>query len=391
MKRILKHSLLLSLAMFLGLAAGTGSVAAAPSADGPNLLVNPGFEGSYVKQCCRTDLPPDKPPTPIDEIQMAPGWSGWWLEPGQDPAHPTQGNPSWHRPEFRSANCHFPICAPRIHSGDDAQHYFTLFTLHDAGIYQQVSGITPGSVVQFSIYLQAWSTNENIGPSQNTQNMNLRIGIDPTGGTNAFAPSVIWGAPGNSFDAWTLFTLQATAQGSSVTVFTRSTPYWAVQHNDVYMDDASLVVVGADSGGVSAPPAATQPPASNPPPSSGPGGTYTVQPGDILTSIAYKLGVTVEGIVEANHLKNSDLLSVGQVLIIPGGGSPPADTGNSAPPPAATPGPGPLTGPISYVVVAGDSLYKLQYEFGVNIDRIKQLNNLKSDTIYIGQTLTIAP
>ena len=50
-----------------------------------------------------------------------------------------------------------------------------------------------------------------------------------------------------------------------------------------------------------------------------------------------------------------------------------------------------LTGPINYVVVAGDSLYKLQYEFGVNYERIKQLNNLKSDTIYIGQTLIIAP
>jgi LysM repeat protein len=251
-----------------------------------------------------------------------------------------------------------------------------------------VSGITPGSVVQFSIYLQAWSTNENIGPSQLTQNMNLRIGIDPTGGTNAFSPSVIWGDPGNSFDSWTLFTLQATAQGSSVTVFTRSTPYWAVQHNDVYADDASLVVVGAsDSGGSSG---VSAPPASNPPPAAGPGGTYTVQPGDILTRIAYQQGVTVDAIVAANHLKDSNMLSVGQVLIIPGGGTgSPGDSGGTTSPPAATPGP--LTGPISYVVVAGDSLYKLQYEFGVNYERIKQLNNLKSDTIYIGQTLTIAP
>jgi len=392
MKKTIRHSLLVALALLLSVAAGTGSVAAAPAADGPNLLVNPGFEVPYDKQCCRTDLPPDKPPTPIDEIRMAQGWTGWWLEPGQDPAHSATGTPAWHRPEFGNANCHYPICAPRIHSGDEAQHYFTLFSLHDAGIYQQVSGITPGSVVQFSIYLQAWSTNENIGPSQLTQNMNLRIGIDPTGGTNAFSPSVIWGDPGNSFDAWTLFTLQATAQGSSVTVFTRSTPYWSVQHNDVYADDASLVVVGAGSGSgntggtVSAPPAATPPPAA-----SGPGGTYTVQPGDILTRIAYQQGVTVEAILAANHIKNADLLSVGEVLIIPGGGTgSPSDSGSSAPP-AATAGPGPLTGPINYVVVAGDSLYKLQYQFGVNYERIKQLNHLNSDTIYIGQTLIIAP
>ena len=57
----------------------------------------------------------------------------------------------------------------------------------------------------------------------------------------------------------------------------------------------------------------------------------------------------------------------------------------------AAPAPGPLTGPISYLVVAGDSLSRLSVKFDVSIARIKQLNKLKSDTIYIGQTLTIAP
>src|SRR5258707_11275212 len=210
MKTTIKHGLMVSLALLLSFASSAGGAAAAPTADdGPNFLENPGFEGAFNKQCCRTDLPPDKPPTPIDEIQMAPGWVGWWLEPGRDPAHPTNGSPAWHRPEYRSANCHYPICAPRIHSGDDAQHYFTFFSLHDAGVYQQVSGITPGSQLEFSIYLQAWSTNENLGPSQLTHNMNLRIGIDPFAVTDAFTPNVISCDPVNSFASWTLFTLQA--------------------------------------------------------------------------------------------------------------------------------------------------------------------------------------
>jgi LysM repeat protein len=379
MNTTIKHGLLVSLALLLSFVSGAGSVAAAPAADGPNLLENPGFEAPFDKQCCRTDLPPDRPPTPIDEIQMAQGWVGWWLEPGLDAAHPTNGSPAWHRPEYRSANCHFPICAPRVHSGDDAQHYFTFYSLHDAGVYQQVSGITPGSVVQFSIYLQAWSTDTNIGPSQLTQNMNLRIGIDPFGGTDAFSPNVIWGDPGNSFDAWTLFTLQATAQSSQVTVFTRSTPYWGVQHNDVYLDDASLVVVG-DSGSSGNGGSTTAPPA----PAAGPGGSYVVQPGDILTRIAFRFGVTVQAIVTANHMANANLLNVGQVLVIPG-----VDTGSQGGSPAPTQAP--LTGSISYLVVAGDSLSKLSFEFDVSIERIKQLNNLKSDMIWIGQTLIIAP
>jgi LysM repeat protein len=386
MKTTIKHGLLVSLALVVSFASGAGSVAAAPAADGPNLLQNPGFEAPFNKQCCRTDLPADKPPTVIDEVQVAQGWSAWWLEPGQDAAHPTTGSPAWHRPEWRSANCHFPICAPRVHSGDDAQHYFTFFSVHDAGVYQQVSGITPGDQLQFSIYMQAWSTNENIGPSQLTQNMGMRIGIDPFGGTDAFSPNVIWTTPSDSFDAWALYTVQAAAQASTVTVFTRSTPYWGVQHNDMYVDDASLVVVGAGGGSASGNggSATTTTTTTTPAPAAGPGGSYTVQPGDILTRIAFRFGVTVDAIVTASHMANPNLLSVGQVLVIPG-----VNVGGQASNPAPTPAP--LTGTTSYVVVAGDSLWRLSDLFGITIARIKQLNNLKSDTIYIGQTLTIAP
>jgi LasA protease len=55
-------------------------------------------------------------------------------------------------------------------------------------------------------------------------------------------------------------------------------------------------------------------------PSSGPTlgpGTYIVQPGDTIDSIALKFGVTVESILEANHFDNPDSLTVGQTLVIP--------------------------------------------------------------------------
>ena len=104
---------------------------------------------------------------------------------------------------------------------------------------------------------------------------------------------------------------------------------------------------------------------------------------DILTRLAFRFGVTVEAIVTANHMANANLLRIGQVLVIPGG-----DAGGQGSNP---PTPAPLTGAISYEVVAGDSLWRLSDLFGVTIARIKQLNNLKSDTISIGQTLIIAP
>jgi GH25 family lysozyme M1 (1,4-beta-N-acetylmuramidase) len=54
-----------------------------------------------------------------------------------------------------------------------------------------------------------------------------------------------------------------------------------------------------------------------PPPASSAPRTYTVQPGDNLTSIANKFGTTVAAIAQANNIVNINQISVGQVLKIP--------------------------------------------------------------------------
>ena len=53
--------------------------------------------------------------------------------------------------------------------------------------------------------------------------------------------------------------------------------------------------------------------------SGGSGGQVTVQPGQTLGQIARDHGVTVGAIVEANGLRNADLIYPGQALVIPGG------------------------------------------------------------------------
>jgi nucleoid-associated protein YgaU len=51
------------------------------------------------------------------------------------------------------------------------------------------------------------------------------------------------------------------------------------------------------------------------PPLSGPGEkTYSVQPGDTLSGIALRFGVTVSALVQVNHLEDPHLIFVGQVL-----------------------------------------------------------------------------
>lgn len=71
----------------------------------------------------------------------------------------------------------------------------------------------------------------------------------------------------------------------------------------------------------SQPPAApsSQPPAaSSSPPASTASQKYVVQPGDTLSAIAQKFGVTTQQLIETNKLSNPDFLTVGQELTIPG-------------------------------------------------------------------------
>jgi LysM repeat protein len=49
----------------------------------------------------------------------------------------------------------------------------------------------------------------------------------------------------------------------------------------------------------------------------GPGGTYTIQRGDTIYSIARKLGKTPSAIINANNLANANSIFPGQVLRIP--------------------------------------------------------------------------
>jgi LysM repeat protein len=389
MKAVIRSGLLLVL--MLTLAWPMGGVAAAPAADGPNLLLNPGFESPYGKQCCQTDLSKFLPNTPIDEVQVAQGWFGWWLQPDSDPYHPGAcvGCTAWHRPEWREANCG-PVCANRVRSGGNAQKYFTFYSVHDAGMYQQVSGITPGKLVRFSVYMQGWSTNADYGTSSGQSTMGMRVGIDPFGGTNGFSPNVIWTTVNDVYDVYALYSIEAVAKSSTVTVFTRSAPTWGLQHNDIYIDDASLVVVGGGTTTNNPAPGATAAPTVAP--TAVTGFSYVVQPGDNYYRIARRFGVTVQSILSANHVTNPNLLYAGTVLIIPGVSGPVATPPPSGP--GATPVPTQVTAPagaITYVVVAGDNLYRLALRFNTTIARIKQLNGLVSDTIYVGQVLIIAP
>ncbi len=102
-------------------------------------------------------------------------------------------------------------------------------------------------------------------------------------------------------------------------------------------------------------------------------GTYTVQSGDSLWSIAKRYNVTVDALKSANKL-TTNVLSIGQVLKIPRSVIE-DNNGTEA--------------DIIYVVAPGDSLWAIARQYGVTVDQLKQVNNLVSDLLSVGMELKI--
>lgn len=121
-------------------------------------------------------------------------------------------------------------------------------------------------------------------------------------------------------------------------------------------------------------------------PSGEEGTTYTVVRGDTLSRIARRFGTTFTAIAQANNLPDPNLIYAGQVLTIPGAGSPPpsdgddGDDGDEAPAPPSG----------SYTVVRGDTLSSIARRFGTSTTAIAQANGITNpNLIFVGQVLSI--
>lgn len=103
---------------------------------------------------------------------------------------------------------------------------------------------------------------------------------------------------------------------------------------------------------------------------------YTVKAGDTLTKIAKAHSVTVQQLIDANKLTNPNLLKIGLVLKIP------AKTGTitQKPVPAA----------INYTIKSGDTLYSIAKKYGVTVQSIVTANKLvNANVIKVGQVIKI--
>lgn len=99
--------------------------------------------------------------------------------------------------------------------------------------------------------------------------------------------------------------------------------------------------------------------------------THIVVAGDTLYSIANKYSLTVDKLKQLNNL-TSNTISIGQELIIKEAEETP-----------------PTENYIDHLVVSGDTLWSLSRKYNTSVDAIRKVNNLSSDTLSIGQVLKI--
>lgn len=103
------------------------------------------------------------------------------------------------------------------------------------------------------------------------------------------------------------------------------------------------------------------------------GNAYIVRPGDTLTHIAARRGVSTRALAAANGLALTSWVYVGQRLTLPG---------QQADPPPPAPG-------GTYTVQRGDTLFSIARRHGATVAALRAGNNLGSNLIYVGQELTI--
>ncbi|MHB1357941.1 MAG: hypothetical protein ACYCZF_18375 [Anaerolineae bacterium] len=269
------------------LLAGLLLVALPVTADGPNLLQNPGFEQPLAASI------PGK-----ENCLIAVPWLAWYVE--GPPEMTSQGY--LFAPEYKMST-RYDAPFNRVRNGELAQQYFHSFGNFQAGVYQVVQKVTPGAILQLQMWVMAWSCDDeskgNCGnnTSGDPSPMHIRIGIDPTGGTDAFSPNIVWSEEVNAYDAWVLLQVEAVAAKSTVTVFAYSYPDYRSQDNNVYLDDASLIEltppatntpVPTDTPVASPTPKATDTsvPTNTPEPTNTPTATATAKPTATRTATA---------------------------------------------------------------------------------------------------------
>ncbi|MBN1430875.1 MAG: LysM peptidoglycan-binding domain-containing protein [Anaerolineae bacterium] len=214
-------------------------------ANAPNLLTNPGLEGSARR-------------VGADNVNILVGWEPFYC----DQPYTTEkcralrlGNGNrvdlmMSRPAFQSTGESL-----RVRSGATAQQWSCPWQACRGGIYQTVQ-TTPGAQCEVGAFVQSWSSNEalrftsDLVLRSDRENSTWFIVVNPGGGANLYVgnndyASGVQVSRGFSYDdgiydQYVPISYTFTATGNQVTVFFENLRLWPFVHNVSYIDDAYL-------------------------------------------------------------------------------------------------------------------------------------------------------
>ena len=114
---------------------------------------------------------------------------------------------------------------------------------------------------------------------------------------------------------------------------------------------------------------------------------HTVKRGETLLSISRKYKTTTTKLAAANEIKRTSRLRPGTMLMVPSSPASTVASRSTAPLPAAMASAS--RSAATYRVKPGDTLSRIARQFDTSVENLKTLNRLSSDTISIGDRLTV--
>jgi len=170
-----------------------------------------------------------------NQLIIAGGWAPWWQ-------NRADGDPDWKNRQ--------PVYSP--YSLDDSltQQLSTPWGTHEAGLWQQIPSVA-GNQYELTVEGQAWSSEDAASGSQlEASDVNMQIGIDPTGGLDPSSPLIIWSNAAQPLSRWETIRVQAEAEASIITIYLKSAPNLPKRLQSIFWRHAFLRPIGRHKRGV---------------------------------------------------------------------------------------------------------------------------------------------
>jgi hypothetical protein len=170
------------------------------------------------------------------ELTVPNGWVPVWVQLG--PEIPLD---QLNRPEYDFKDRYRGHT--EVRTGRFAAAVFTVFATHDTALYREFK-VEPGRLVRASV----WAMGVSHARDGRSGGLGTRIGLDPTGGTDPKAPTVVYSRYWSSHltewreREWHNLEVAAFAQADTITVFLASIADWPVDINASHWDDLVIQV-----------------------------------------------------------------------------------------------------------------------------------------------------